>query len=134
MFPCFVCAREHNRSYEELPLGAVEPDGWLREMLVRQRDGITADLDEVYPQVVGERNGWLGGNGDQWERGPYWIDGLLPMAYILDDSALKAKAQKWVEWTLASQQQDGQFGPVTDYPKEPGIQTTALLFVLQNFH
>ena len=111
-----------NRSYEELPLGAVKPEGWLLEMLVRQRDGITAGLDEVYPQVVGSRNGWLGGDGDQWERGPYWIDGLLPLAYILDDDILKAKAQKWVEWALASQREDGQFGPLTDYPKEAGLQ------------
>ena len=110
------------RSFEELQLGTVKPDGWLLEMLLRQRDGITACLDEVYPQVVGERNGWLGGDGDQWERGPYWIDGLLPMAYILDDQILKEKASRWVEWTLSSQREDGQFGPLTDYPKEPGLQ------------
>ena len=111
-----------DRSFEELPLGSVKPDGWLLEMLVRQRDGITADLDKVYPQVVGERNGWLGGDGDRWERGPYWIDGLLPMAYILDDQTLKDKAARWVEWTLASQREDGQFGPLADYPNEPGLQ------------
>lgn len=111
-----------NRSYKELPLGSIRPDGWLKEMLVRQRDGITARLDENYPQVCGERNGWLGGDGDQWERGPYWIDGLLPMAYILDDESLKAKALRWVEWTLASQGEDGQFGPRTVYPNERGIQ------------
>ena len=110
------------RSFEELQLGTVKPDGWLLEMLLRQRDGITACLDEIYPQVVGERNGWLGGDGDQWERGPYWIDGLLPMAYILDDRILKEKASRWVEWTLSSQREDGQFGPLTDYPKEPGLQ------------
>lgn len=110
------------RSYEELQLGAIKPDGWLLEMLVRQKDGITACLDEVYPQVVGARNGWLGGDGDQWERGPYWIDGLLPMAYILDDQSLKEKAQQWVDWALASQREDGQFGPLKDYPNEPGLQ------------
>ena len=74
-----------------MPLGSIRPEGWLKEMLVRQRDGISANLDETYPQVMGARNGWLGGDGDQWERGPYWIDGLLPMAYILDDDALKEK-------------------------------------------
>ena len=36
-----------NRSYEELPLGAIRPQGWLEEMLIRQRDGITANLDET---------------------------------------------------------------------------------------
>ncbi|HOE94887.1 MAG TPA: glycoside hydrolase family 127 protein, partial [Candidatus Cryptobacteroides sp.] len=110
------------RKYNELPLGSIKPDGWLREMLVRQRDGITATLDKVYPEVVGDRNGWLGGDGDCWERGPYWIDGLLPMAYILNDAELKAKAQRWVDWTLNSQQESGQFGPCKDYPNEPGLQ------------
>lgn len=124
MLPSIVSGRELKRLYEELPLGTIRPDGWLLEMLERQKNGVTEELDIIYPEVVGERNGWLGGNGDQWERGPYWIDGLLPMAYILDDPALKAKAQKWVEWALASQREDGQFGPVKDYPKEPGIQTT----------
>lgn len=111
-----------NRKYEELPLGSIRPEGWLREMLVRQRDGISADLDETYPQVMGERNGWLGGDGDQWERGPYWIDGLLPLAYVLDDDRLKEKVRPWVEWALASQKEDGSFGPMQDYPNELGLQ------------
>ncbi|MBO4465403.1 MAG: hypothetical protein J5748_01825, partial [Bacteroidales bacterium] len=88
-----------SRAYEELPLGSIKPAGWLRETLERQRDGITAHLDETYPQVLGDDNGWLGGEGDRWERGPYWVDGLLPLAWILDDDELKAKATKWVEWT-----------------------------------
>jgi DUF1680 family protein len=39
------------------------------------------------------------------------VDGLLPLAYLLDDAGLKAKAQRFVEWTLASQRGDGMFGP-----------------------
>lgn len=69
-------------------------------MLVRQKNGATGQMDKLYPLVMGERNGWLGGDGDQWERGPYWIDGLLPLAYILDDAQLKAKVQPWIEWAL----------------------------------
>ena len=110
------------KPYMELPLGAIKPKGWLHEMLVRQKNGATGKLDELYPLVMGSRNGWLGGDGDQWERGPYWIDGLLPLAYILDDAALKAKVQPWIEWAIASQREDGYFGPSKDYGKEPGLQ------------
>ena len=108
--------------YQELPLGAIKPRGWVNEMLVRQKTGATGNLDNLYPAVMNGRNGWLGGDGDQWERGPYWIDGLLPLAYILHDPQLIAKTKPWIEWALASQQPDGYFGPATDYPQEPGLQ------------
>lgn len=108
--------------YKELPLGAIRADGWLKEMLLRQKTGATGNLDKLYPQVMNNRNGWLGGDGDQWERGPYWIDGLLPLAYILDDKELIAKTKPWVEWAINSQQPDGYFGPSKDYGPEPGVQ------------
>lgn len=110
------------KPFMELPLGAIKPQGWLKEMLNAQKNGATGHLDKLYPLVMNDRNGWLGGDGDQWERGPYWIDGLLPLAYQLDDKSLKAKAQRWVEWALQSQSEDGYFGPAKDYEHEPGIQ------------
>jgi len=111
-----------SKPYMELPLGSIKPDGWLREMLIRQKNGATGQLEQLYPAVMGARNGWLGGDGDQWERGPYWIDGLLPLAYLLDDDTLKAKVQPWIEWAIASQKPDGYFGPDTDYGPERGLQ------------
>ncbi|RZJ81314.1 MAG: hypothetical protein EOO20_25260, partial [Chryseobacterium sp.] len=85
--------------YQELSLGSIKAKGWLEEMLIRQKNGATGKLDALYP-LMNERNGWLGGDGDQWERGPYWVDGLLPLAYILDDKKLIAKVKPWVEWSL----------------------------------
>lgn len=110
------------KPYIELPVGDIKPRGWLHEMLVRQKNGATGQLDMLYPAVMGPRNGWLGGDGDQWERGPYWIDGLLPLAYILDDDTLKSNVQPWVEWAIRSQKPNGYFGPDTDYGPEPGLQ------------
>ncbi|HEX3869163.1 MAG TPA: beta-L-arabinofuranosidase domain-containing protein, partial [Pirellulales bacterium] len=111
--------------YIELPLGTIKPRGWLKEQLDRMARGMTGQLDALYPEVVGPRNGWLGGDGDGWERGPYWIDGLVPLAYLLDDAALHAKARPWIEWMLTHQGDDGYFGPVpfdTPPPEEPGLQ------------
>lgn len=110
------------KPYVELPIGAIKPDGWMEEQLRRMTTGMTGNLDVLYEKVMGRRNGWLGGDGDVWERGPYWIDGLLPLAYILNDKALIAKVQPWIEWTLASQKPDGYFGPDTDRPHEAGLQ------------
>ena len=108
--------------YAQLPLGAIQARGWLETTLRAQADGLSGHLDEVYPEVMGPDNAWLGGDGDAWERGPYWIDGLLPLAYILDDKALIAKAQSWVEAMLSSQREDGYFGPAEDHPFVYGLQ------------
>lgn len=106
-----------NQPYTALPLGAIKPKGLMLEMLSRQRDGLTGQLDSIYSLVCGTNNGWLGGTGDGWERGPYWIDGLIPLAYLLDDHNLKAKAQTWIEWSIKHQRADGYFGPM---PLEKG--------------
>ena len=108
--------------YMKLPLGSIKAKGWLNEMLIRQKTGATGNLDKLYPEVMGPDNGWLGGEGDQWERGPYWIHGLITLAYILDDQELIDKTTPWIEWILGSQKPGGFFGPDTDYPNLPGIQ------------
>ncbi len=105
-------------AYLELPLGSIAPRGWLKEQLDHMASGMTGNLDSIYPEVVGPRNGWLGGDGDGWERGPYWIDGLLPLAYILNDEKLKAKLRPWIEWTLTHQTEEGYIGPVP-FDREP---------------
>ena len=110
------------KTYTQLPIGSIKAQGWLNEQLHRMSTGLTGHLDEIYPEVVGARNAWLGGDGDAWERGPYWIDGLLPLAYILNDDGLKQKVQPWIDHILASQQPNGQFGPLVDLPGEPGLQ------------
>ncbi len=131
------------KPYMELPLGSIKAKGWLLEMLERQKRGASGQMDTLYPEVMGPRNGWLGGDGDQWERGPYWIDGLLPLAYILDDKELKNKVQPWIEWALNSRREDGFFGPAKDYGYEPGLQRDnsadwwprmVVLKILQQYH
>ncbi|RAP74882.1 beta-L-arabinofuranosidase domain-containing protein [Paenibacillus montanisoli] len=97
-------------AFKALPLGAIKPAGWLRNQLRIQADGLTGHLEEHWGDV-GPDNGWIGGKGESWERGPYYLDGLLPLAYVLEDEELIAKAQRWIEWSLASQQENGNFGP-----------------------
>jgi len=93
-----------------LPLGAITPAGWLRQQLEVQAAGLTGHIDEIWPDL-GPDSGWLGGAGEAWERGPYFLDGLIPLAYELKDPALITKANRWVEWTLTHQQPSGQIGP-----------------------
>jgi hypothetical protein len=99
--------------FDLLPLGSIKPKGWLRSQLQIQANGLSGHLDETWPDV-GPTSGWLGGTGESWERGPYFLDGLIPLAYLLDDVRLKAKAQTFIEWTINSQKPNGMFGPVSN--------------------
>jgi uncharacterized protein len=96
-----------------LPLGSVRPTGWLRDQLQIQAKGLGGHLDETWADV-GSNSGWLGGTGESWERGPYFLDGLIPLAYLLDDQRLKAKAQRYIDWTLDHQSADGMIGPTSN--------------------
>ena len=99
--------------FNMLPLGTIRPTGWLRRQLEIQATGLGGHLDEIWADV-GSNSGWLGGTGESWERGPYFLDGLIPLAYLLDDDRLKAKAQRFVEWTLTHQAPNGMIGPATN--------------------
>jgi uncharacterized protein len=101
------------RIFDFLPLGSIQPRGWLRSQLQLQANSLSGHLDEAWPDV-GPTSGWLGGAGESWERGPYFLDGLIPLAYLLNDDGLKAKAQKYIEWTIGSQTANGMFGPVSN--------------------
>ncbi len=95
-------------SFEPLPLGSVKPTGWLLDQLKLQADGLTGHLDEFWPDV--RNSGWIGGSGDAWERAPYWLDGLVPMAYLTGDARLQAKATLWMDYILKHQLSDGWLG------------------------
>ncbi|MEV1010391.1 beta-L-arabinofuranosidase domain-containing protein [Streptomyces sp. NPDC049881] len=99
--------------HEPVRLGEIRPQGWLRRQLELQATGLTGRLEEIWPDT-GPRSAWLGGDGEDWERGPYYLDGLVPLAHVLGDEALLGKAQKWIEAILAGQRPDGQFGPGTN--------------------
>jgi uncharacterized protein len=109
------------QKYIELPLSSIKPQGWLLEQLIIMKDGSTGHLDETYEKLKND-NGWLGGKGDCWEETPYWLDGAVPLAYLLDDNVLKEKVQKYINWTLDHQRPSGYFGPITRYEQETGKQ------------
>lgn len=100
----------HPGAFCLLPLGSIRARGWLNAQLRIQANGLSGHLGETWADV-GPNSGWLGGTGESWERGPYYLDGLVPLAWLLDDAALKAKAQQFIDWTLNNQAANGMIGP-----------------------
>jgi uncharacterized protein len=102
-------------SLEPLPLGSIRPAGWLKDQLRIQADGLSGHLDEFWPDI--KNSAWFGGTAEGWERVPYWLDGLVPLAFVADDPVLKGKVRNAIEYILAHQQPDGWLGPIGDSQK-----------------
>lgn len=117
-------------AYYLLPAGSIQPRGWLATQLRIQANGLSGHLDETWADV-GPNSGWLGGTGESWERGPYFVDGLVPLAYLVNEAALKAKAQKFIDWTLDHQAASGMIGPESNNDWWPRI---VMLKALTQYH
>jgi DUF1680 family protein len=90
--------------------GSIAARGWLAEQLRLAAAGLTGRMMDIWPDV-GTDSGWLGGPGENWERGPYYARGLVSLAHALGAAGLRERARRWIEWTLGSQRGDGSFGP-----------------------
>jgi hypothetical protein len=100
-------------AFRPLPLGSVRPAGWLQRQLRTQADGLSGHLDEFWPDV-GESQ-WFGGKAEGWERAPYWLDGAIPLAWLLDDQPMKARITRYVDHIVTHQRADGWYSP---YPED----------------
>lgn len=109
----------------------VKPEGWLKRQLEIQMQGLTGKLFDIWDSV-GSYSGWLGGTGENWERAPYYLDGLLPLSCYLEDKEHWDIACRFVEWTLGSQDEEGNFGPVAS--KEDYWSRFVMLKVLIQYY
>ena len=110
------------------PLTARElkPEGWLREQLEIRARGLSGHLDQIWPDV--RDSAWLGGDRDGWERLPYWLDGFVPLAYLLEDADLKARADRYISAILSRQEEDGWICPCK--PEERGAYDVWTVFLI----
>ena len=91
---------------------AVRPAGWLRRQLELQAEGLSGNLDKVWPDI--RDSAWIGGDREGWERVPYWLDGFIPLAYLLENEELIARAKRYMDAILDAQQESGWICPCTE--------------------
>lgn len=87
----------------------LKPEGWLRRQLRIQADGLSGNLHKIWPDI--RDSGWIGGNREGWERVPYWLDGFIPLAYLLEDEELIDTAKKYIDAIISAQDKDGWICP-----------------------
>lgn len=87
----------------------IKPTGWLRRQLEIQAEGLSGNLDKVWPDV--RNSAWIGGEREGWERVPYWLDGFIPLAYLLENEDMIARAKRYIDAILAQQCEDGWICP-----------------------
>ncbi len=98
--------------YAQYTTDEIKPAGWLKAQLELQADGLSGELDRVWRDV--RDSAWIGGDAEGWERVPYWLDGFIPLAFLLDDEDKKQRAKRYVDAILERQRPDGWICPCSD--------------------
>ena len=128
-----ACARSESRQVKpEVPVAPyalygeglhadIQPEGWLKEILVRQDSGLTSHPEAMsYPfdskLWVGELERDSESRGADWwryEQTAYYLDGLTRLGLLLDDAHLLAIARENIDWVLSH-----------PLPAKPGVPYT----------
>lgn len=85
------------------------PEGWLYKQLLIQAKGLNGNLDKVWPDIRDSK--WIGGSAEGWERVPYWLDGFIPLAWLLRDEDMQKRARTYIDAILERQEEDGWICP-----------------------
>ncbi|MBR6740484.1 MAG: glycoside hydrolase family 127 protein [Clostridia bacterium] len=104
----------------------IKPQGWLRRQLELQAKGLSGNLDKMWPDV--KDSAWIGGNRDGWERVPYWLDGFIPLAYLLEDADMIKRAERYIDAIISAQKPDGWICPCSDGERK-GYDSWAVLLI-----
>lgn len=102
--------------FELFKYNEINITGWLRRQLKIQAEGLAGNLDRVWPDV--RDSAWIGGSKEGWERVPYWLDGFVPLAFLLRDSDLISRAERYLNAIMGGQQEDGWICPCAQQDRD----------------
>ncbi|TDQ08093.1 beta-L-arabinofuranosidase (glycosyl hydrolase family 127) [Pedobacter metabolipauper] len=113
---CLSAGAQNNFAvFQETPVNSLTPKGWMRNMLERQRDGLTGHI-----AVAGDpfdKEGWGYAENKkmndwaQYEQTGYWADGALRCGYLIGDKALQEKVREWIRFQINNPDSTGFIGP-----------------------
>lgn len=122
----------------KLPLGSIQPQGWILKLLELQKDGLCGHLGEISAWLDKKNNAWLSVGGNHgWEEVPYWLRGYSDMSFILNDPEMQKEAMVWINAIIKSQQKSGWFGPEVRNGEHKYLDfwsNMIVLFTLQNYY
>lgn len=124
------------QQFIKLPAGTIQPEGWLKQQLELQRNGLNGHLGEISAWLQKKDNAWLETGGQWgWEEVPYWLRGYVNLAYIVQDNEMMNEARFWIENILKSQREDGNFGPVhSNDGKQDFWPNMIVLWIMQSYY
>ncbi len=94
----------------------IKPEGWLRRQLEIQAEGLSGNLHKIWPDI--RDSAWIGGDREGWERVPYWLDGFIPLAYLLENEEMIATVKKYIDAIVSAQEDDGWICPCEKEKRE----------------
>ena len=124
------------QQFIKLPAGTIQPEGWLKQQLELQRNGLNGHLGEISAWLQKKDNAWLETGGQWgWEEVPYWLRGYANLVYIVQDNEMMNEARFWIENILKSQREDGNFGPVhSNDGKQDFWPNMIVLWIMQSYY
>ncbi len=104
----------------------IKPQGWLKRQLEIQARSLSGNLDKVWRDVRDSK--WIGGTADGWERVPYWLDGFIPLAYLLQNEDMISRAKKYIDVIISFRRPDGWICPCSE-EEIPSYDTWAVQLI-----
>ena len=102
-----------------IPLGSIKAEGFIKEQMLRGKDGMAGHLYELEPEMIDypyvkdtHVEAWSKAEQVGWQAeisGNYW-SGYIQHAFVLNDKEMITRATKWVDDMLKQQQSDGYLG------------------------
>ena len=117
-----------NLQYNFMTTKNIKPSGWLLKQLKIQAKGLCGNLDKVWPDI--KDSAWIGGDREGWERVPYWLDGFVPLAYLLEDDDMIRRARFYIDAIIKRQNEDGWICPC-GREERANYDTWATLLILK---